>query len=94
MPVLTQPDYRDLRRALFSNQETKAELKALANLPDETQLLNAFQAIEDGFTAFRSSVRGLVATAFNVPTASITPKLARRMLAHYCFWKMAAIFRE
>lgn len=95
MPVLTQPDYRDLRRALFQDAETKAELKALANLPSETQLLRALQVIEDDFTAFRSALRAKIATEFGLPTTNALPvKLNRRMLAHYCAWKMASIFKE
>ena len=94
MPPLTSPDYRELRRALFQDPETKAELKALANLPSESQLLAAFQTIEDDFTAFRSALRAKTAAAFGLPTASLTPKLNRRILAHYCAWKMALIFKE
>lgn len=95
MPVLTPDDYRDLRRALMQDAETKAELKALPNLPDEAQLMAAFQAIEDDFTAFRQSLRARIATAFGLPTtASLTVKLNRRILAHYCAWKMRAIFKE
>lgn len=95
MPQLTPTDYAALRRALFRDAETKAELKALPNLPNETQLLAAFQAIEDDFTAFRQALRAKIATAFGLPTtASLTVRLNRRILAHYCLWKMGSIFRE
>lgn len=94
MPVLTTPDYAELRRSLFRDAETKAELKALPNLPSEAQLLAALQTIEDDFTTFRQSLRAKVAAAFGLPTASLTPKLNRRILAHYCAWKMASIFKE
>lgn len=95
MPVLTTDDYRELRRALFADAETKAELKALPNLPSEAQLLSAFQTIEDDFTAFRQALRAKIATAFGLPsTASLSVKLNRRILAHFCAWKFRAIFKE
>lgn len=95
MAVLTPDDYREIRRAIFGDPETKAELKALPNLPSEAQLATSLQAIEDAFTTFRQSLRATIATAWGLPTTNtLTVKLNRRLLAHYCAWKFKAIFKE
>lgn len=94
MPDIT-PDYGTLLKSITSRADAWAELTALPNLPNKTQMLAALQIFENDFTSMRQALRPKIATALGLPTTTtLTARLLRLMLAMYCVWKFRKILAE
>lgn len=85
MAVLQPEDYRELRKNVYQAGKGKEELKALPNLPNNVQLFNAFQSLEDSFVASFAAFKSNMDTQLGVTTSSI---LAQKMMAGYLLWKI------
>lgn len=85
MAVLTGADYKELRKSVYTTSNGKEELKALASLPTEAQLLGAFQSLENDLVAAFSTMKTNVETALG---RSITVGLAQKIMAAYLVWKL------
>jgi hypothetical protein len=89
MAQLTTSDYRELRDSVYRLGAGKEELKALANLPNKTQILAAFQGLEDATVAhFTSTVKPAIDAALGVTTSTA---LARKIYAGYLLWKISHV---
>lgn len=51
MAILTSEDYREIRKFLYQKGLGKELLKLLPNIPNKTQQLAIFQAVEDRMVA-------------------------------------------
>jgi hypothetical protein len=71
MPI-SDEQYGLMRDAL--RREAKAELKALANLPNETQLRAAFDVLNDPWEADRLATKASIDTALGVTTTAALAK--------------------
>lgn len=85
MAVLTGADYGELRNSVYQLGKGKEELKALAFLPNKSQVLAAFQAIEDFWEANKATLKADVDTALGVTT---TAAFAEKILAAWLSWKV------
>lgn len=77
MAVLTSQQYHDLRRAVYTKGSGKEELQALPALPNESQFLAAFQAIEDFWENNRAALKTAIEAALG---QAITNACARKIL--------------
>lgn len=83
MAALTNADYKEIRTILYRSGQGKEELKALANLPNETQLKASFQALEDRWDAVRASFKTNADAGLGVTTtASLIRSLFEAWLAN------------
>ena len=87
MATLTSADYKVLRKSVYSAGAGKEELKALANLPNEGQILACFQALEDATIAhFTATIKPAIDTALGVTTSTA---LAKKIYGAYLLWKLS-----
>lgn len=86
MATLTAEDYKQLRKACYVAGAGKEEFKALANLPNETQLMACFQSLEDWVVNDFASVKTGMETALGV---SLTVAHAKKIIAAFLLWKIA-----
>ena len=84
MAVLLPADYGALRRLLYRTGEGKEELKARPNLPNEAQLLAAFQVLEDFWENNKAAVKVDLDTALGFTT---TAPLAKKIGKAWLAWK-------
>jgi hypothetical protein len=92
MAVLTSSDYGELRRLVYRAGDGKEELKALPTLPNETQLLAIFQAIEDRLVAAALLARGDIETILGRQLgADATSRAAalRKLMRAWMRWRDA-----
>lgn len=84
MAQLTNDDYRELRRTVYRWGDGKDELKARPNLPSETELRGAFQAIEDWWSDNQASLKAAIDAAIGFTTSAA---LARKIGKAWLIWK-------
>lgn len=84
MAQLTPSDYDELRRTIYTTGGGKDELKARAALPNEAQLVAAFQALEDRWENNRLTLKGDIDTALGFTT---TATLAKKIGLAWLIWK-------
>jgi hypothetical protein len=84
MAVLANDDYGKLRKSLYTAGQGKEELKALPNLPNETQLKGAFQAIEDFWANNAATLKANIEAALG---RTISATLARKIGRAWLEWK-------
>lgn len=85
MAQLTAADYKRLRKLLYSITNAKPDLKALPNLPSETQLMAAFQFLEDDWTGRQAALKAGVDAALARTT---TNALARKIGETWMMFKI------
>jgi hypothetical protein len=85
MAVLTNDDYGQMRRSVYRAGQGKEELKALAGLPNETELRAAFQVIENFWSNNATQVKSDVEAALG---RTITNSLARKIHLAWLIWKV------
>lgn len=85
MAVLNTDDYQKLREHLYQWGTGKEELKALSNLPNKSQMLAAFQAIEDFWTTNAATLKTNMEVALGRP---ISVALARKIGLAWLTWKV------
>jgi hypothetical protein len=87
MAALTADDYRQIRKSVYSPGHGKEELKARASLPNETQAMAVFQALEDATIAhFTATIKPAIDA--NIGGAATTTILAKKIYAGYLLWKI------
>jgi hypothetical protein len=86
MAVLQPADYSELRDRVYRAGSGKEELKARPSLPNEGQLLAAFQACEDFWENNRATLKAAIDTALGFTT---TAALARKLALAWLIWKIA-----
>lgn len=84
MATLINTDYGRLRDLLYRAGFGKEELKALASLPNESQILAGFQVFEDFWTNNAAQVKSNLEAALG---RSITNTLARKFGRAWLEWK-------
>lgn len=86
MATLTAENYKALRKTVYQAGAGKEEFKALANLPNETQLMACFQVLEDWVTNDFAGLKTDMQTALGGVT--ITVPHAKKIIAAFLLWKI------
>jgi hypothetical protein len=87
MATITSADLDTLySQTLYRPGQGKEELKALAALPNKTQLVAAFQVIETFWETNKAAVKADIDTALGVTTSAA---LARKIGLAWLLWKVA-----
>lgn len=92
MAILNASDYGQLRRALYRIGDGKEEVKAWPNLPNETQLLAMFQAVEDRMVAAAVQARNDMETILGHnlgPDATTRAAALRKIIRAWMRWRDA-----
>lgn len=89
MATISAADYKQLRRTVFTLGKGKEELKARANLPNETQAMAVFQALEDDTISHFTDVKTLIDS--NIGGAATSNALAQKVYAAYLQWKIGVL---
>lgn len=84
MAVIGPGDYRQLRKLAYSKDGCKTEMKALPNLPTNTQLLAVFQAIEDFWATNAATLKASMQTAYG---QTLTNAHAKKLGRAWLMWK-------
>lgn len=90
--TLTPADYGELRKTLYRLGDGKEELKALGPLPNETELLACFQAVEDRMITAATSARNDIETILGHqlgPDAPSRSLLLRKFVRAWMRWRDA-----
>jgi hypothetical protein len=82
--ALTNTDYGNLRNACWRDANTKAQLKALAALPDKPTLTAIFAAIDDFWETNRLALKADMDAAAGM---SLPNSLAKALGRIWLFWK-------
>ena len=85
MAALTPTDYGEIRNSIYRAGLGKEELKALPALPTATQLLAAFQSLEDDMVSFFPTLKAGIDTELGLTTSNM---LAQKIVAGYLLWKI------
>jgi hypothetical protein len=85
MAVINNDDYGQMRRSVYRAGQGKEELKALAGLPNKTELRAAFQVFENFWTNNAAQLKSDLETALG---RSITNALARKIGRAWLEWKL------
>jgi hypothetical protein len=86
MAVLTDTDYGEIRRSVYTAGQGKEELKALASVPNQMLLKAAFQVLEDFWSNNAATVKADMETALGF---SISGALAKKIGLAWLIWKVS-----
>lgn len=88
--ALSSSDYKLLRKCLYRAGDGKEEMKAWANLPNETQLLAMFQAVDDRMTAAAVQARNDMEAilGFNLgPDSASRTAMLKKIIRAWMRWR-------
>lgn len=88
MAQLTASDYKAIRKDCYRPSFGKEELKLLAALPNESKMMQIFQAAEDRAVAAFALFRADMEAALSIPSNAASLALATKLFASYCVWKV------